>query len=929
MTGSSTRVVGREDELARIEAFIDASAEGPRTLLLEGEPGIGKTTLWRAAVDRARERGSRALIARPVAAEAELSYATLADLLSEMHDEIATLPAPQRRALRIALLIEESRGDPPDQRAVGAALLGLVRRVAEDGSLLIALDDLQWLDHASAAVSQFALRRLGDAPVRVLASTRTGSKAVDLGEAERISVGPLSFDELDRLIRERLGARFLRPTLRQLDEASRGNPFYALEIADSLLRSGVTPEPGEPLPIPASLRELLLGRLAVLTPPARAAAVAVAALAQPTVPVVQGVVGDDTDGVSEAVAAGVIERDGDTLRFTHPLLAAAVYDSQLSSDRRTLHRCLAAVVSDPSERARHLAEVAEGPDEELAAALEVAAGEVFARGAPDTGASLARRAFELTPTERRAESHRRRLACARYTLAAGDPPHAERLLERHLRLAAPGPERAEVELELGRARLAMHGVAAARVCWERALALNELESQEGLELRAEILIELADMHGKELETRSTASEQAVALAERIGKPELLSHALGVHAMKLTLLGRPPPDDYWRRALAIEAATGSPLRYTGPTSAYGLATYVRGDLRASFECTRRLADSMYRNGDPLLAHVLCEMSELNRVTGDWDAAARYAQEAYDLVVQTGREADEPECLLWTARIAMPRGDLDLAWRNAERALALIEHLAPTDRHRVGIEATAKALFAQIAWISGRYSEAHDWNTAVIDAASQLGPLLEHFLGEVYAGDAECLLALGETDAAAEQLERLVELSERSRIDTLDAITERTRGLFSASEGDLAAAVDRLEGAREAFEKLVVPWPFQLARTLLALGAVQRRARRKRAARESLGRALEIFERLGAPLWAEKTRAELAQIGGRPSRPGALTAAEQQVAGLVAAGHSNAEVAHALFMSPKTVEWNLSKIYKKLHVRSRTELAARLARQPAAG
>ena len=927
-TAASTPLVGREEELARIEAFVGAARDGPATLVLEGEPGIGKTTLWRAGVDHARELELSVLTAVPVAPERELAFAALGDLLADEHDEIHALPSPQRRALRIALLLEEAGGEPSEQRAVAAALLALLDRLGGRTPLVVAVDDLQWLDTPSASALQFALRRLVGAPVRVLATRRPGSGEPSFDGAERLALGPLPLPALERLVRERLGARFLRPTLRQLESASGGNPFYALELAAGILRSGRRPEPGERLPVPVSLQEAVLDRLATLGPGAREASLATAALAQPTVDLVLQVASEEPEALSEAVSEGVLERDGETLRFTHPLLASTLYGHSSRATRRDLHRRIAALVTDPEERAGHLAEAADGPDEELAGALEAAAAGVFARGAPDTAARLARQASELTPGGRGAEAHRRRLARARYTFAAGDPERAEMLLERHLEIAPPGRERAEVELELGKSRLATHGLSAARVCWERALALNELEGADDLELRAQILIELADTHGKELRESSTASEQAVALAERIGAPDLLAHALGVHGMKLTLLGRPPSEDYWRRALAVEKAAGGPLRYTGPTSAYGLATFLRGDHETSFGCSRRLVASMRRSGDPMLPHVLFEMSELNRVVGDWDAAARYAQDAHDLVLQTGREADEPDCLLRKARVALPRGELDLAWRDAERALALAESLARSETQRVGVEATAKSLFAQIAWISGRAAEAHDWNVAAIDAASQLGPFLEHFLGEALAGDVECLLSLGEVDEARAQLERLIEVAQRADVDTLDGITERARGVLAAAEGRFQAAVAHLERARDAFEALPVQWPFQLARTLLALGGVQRRARRKQAAQETLERALEMFERLGAPLWAEIARGELSRIGGRPLRSGALTATEQRVADLVAAGRSNAEVAHELFLSPKTVEWNLSKIYKKLHVRSRTELAGKLAKNTTA-
>jgi tetratricopeptide (TPR) repeat protein len=565
-----------------------------------------------------------------VAPERDLSFAGLGDLLSGTHDEIGGLPAPQRRALRIALVLEEAEGEPADQRAVAAAVLGLLRRLTAEEPLVIALDDIQWLDVPSAGALQFALRRLDKEPVCVLATAtlRADKTTIGFDNAERIEVGPLSLHELDQLVRTRFGTRFLRPTLRQLEEASGGNPFYALEIAASLLPSGGRIEPGERLPIPAVLRDVVRDRLARLTPSVRDAALATAALAQPTMAVVQHAIGGGLAAVTDAIAAGILDRDGETLRFTHPLFASTLYEDSPLHQRRELHGRLAEIVGDLEERARHHAESTDGPDEEVAAVLEAAASNVVARGAPDAGAKLAKQAVDLTPQNREAEGHRRRLVWARYSFAAGDPAHAEALLEQQLELIQTGRDRAEVEFELGKVRLATLGISAARACYERAL--KQLEGTDEVELRTMVLIELAEMHLLEQQMDSDASEQAVALAEKIGKPDLLAAALGVHGAKLTVSGRPPPDAYWRRALEIEKVAGE-LRWNGPTTAYALMAFRRGDSQKEVELAGRVADSMRRRGDPMLPNVLSHLSEATRVSGDWDAAARYADEAHDLVV----------------------------------------------------------------------------------------------------------------------------------------------------------------------------------------------------------------------------------------------------------------------------------------------------------
>jgi DNA-binding CsgD family transcriptional regulator len=923
VTAQSDGLVGREAELERVVAFLERDGGRPSKLLLEGDPGIGKTTLWAAGLERAVERGFRVLRACPAAAERELSFAGLGDLLVDLRDEIGRLPAPQRRALRIALLLDEVEGDPPEQRAIAAALTELLRRLSLEQPVLVALDDAQWLDAPSGAALDFALRRVGDAPARVLATARVDAATqIGFADEERALIGSFTLDELDTLLRERLGTRFLRPVLRQIEEASGGNPFYALELAASLLRSGKQLAPGERLPIPTHLRGVVADRLDGLTPGAREATLATAALAQPTTGAVRAAIADGGAAIAEAVSAGVLQREGESLRFTHPLFAASVYEDTTADDRKAMHRRLASVVTDPEERARQLAEGAGGPDATISAFVEAAAASVVARGAPDAGVRLAKLAVELTPPGRMRVLHKRRLDCARYASAAGDPKHAKELLERQLDTARAGRERAEVELELARTEWVTRGASAATAHLERAL--REVDGSDELELLATVLTELADMHIADLRTDSDASERAVALAEQVWNPELLARALAVHGLTLLDRHEPPSDDYWKRALELERASGR-LRWDGPACAYAVQLFVRGRFETASELMREAADSMRARGDSALPMALLYLSDIARAAGFWTEASDYADEAHDAAVQSGRDSAEPVCILYRARFALLRGELARAGDDVARALSALERLnlavdAPAAYDGAMPQALANSLLGRIALMSERYADAHEWLGADVGALREMNA--RELLVEALADDTSALVALGDLETAARHVREMQELA-WAMDPPYRALAARARGIVAAAKGELRPALQSLERSRRLLESGPWPWPFELGKTLVALGAVQRRAHQKAPARATLEHARDIFEQLGAALWAERARGELAQLGGRPSRRDALTATEARVAETVAAGRSNAEAARELFMSPKTVEWNLSKIYKKLHVRSRAELTAKLA------
>ena len=343
---TANEVIGREDELFALQRALEGVRGGATALLLEGEAGIGKTTVWQRGVELALERGYRVLQSRPAEAEARLAYATVGDLLhGVLEDVLDELPVPQRRALEIALLLEGPGAAAPDERAIGLALLGAVRALARDRPVVVAIDDVQWLDPSSAAVLGYALRRLDAERAGLLLARRGGDgDGAPLGlertaladRLERLTLGPLSLGALHHLMGHTLGAAHPRPVLRRIHETARGNPFFALELSRAIARhDGRVLD--EALPVSPSLETLVRGRLAELPAETAEPLLAAAITAAPTIELVDGA----TDGtgaamLERAAAAEVIVIDDGRLRFAHPLFASAVV-SGASPDRR--RRC--------------------------------------------------------------------------------------------------------------------------------------------------------------------------------------------------------------------------------------------------------------------------------------------------------------------------------------------------------------------------------------------------------------------------------------------------------------------------------------------------------------------------------------------------------------------------------------------------------------
>jgi hypothetical protein len=303
--GADAGLYGRTAELARIGRFLDEAASHPAALLIEGEAGIGKTTLWSAGIDQARRRGWHALTCRPVRPEAALSFSALGDLLEPVPEAVlGRLPGPQRRALDVALLRAEPGPEPPDQRAVAVAFLGVIRALAETAPVIVGVDDLPWLDRASAAVLEYAQRRLTTQPAGLLATAATGDQPsvaplvqrwFPPGRLQAVTAGPLSAEALDTILRATGGPPASWPEVVEVHEASGGNPYFAMELAAAMGARDDRHGARQPLPVPGSLLPLVQRRLQALTPAGGQVVLLAAAAAAPTVGVVLAACGDDQD----------------------------------------------------------------------------------------------------------------------------------------------------------------------------------------------------------------------------------------------------------------------------------------------------------------------------------------------------------------------------------------------------------------------------------------------------------------------------------------------------------------------------------------------------------------------------------------------------------------------------------------------------------
>lgn len=895
-----------------VAEFLDSAARAPSALVIDGEVGIGKTTLWQATLERARQDGFRVLSARNVSTESVLAYATLTDLLGDVDAaEFADLPVAQRVAVEQIRRADRAGAAPTDRRAVAAAFLSVVERLADHRPLLLAIDDVPWVDPSSTQVLSYTARRL-TGPVGVLATVRTDGGG-DVGDSwlqlrrpdatQRISLRPLDSRALHTVVTQHIERPLSRSKMARIYQISGGNPFYAIELAKVFDGSAE----GR---LPNTLTAVVRARLDGLEAETMSALLAAAAIANPTVDKVAAAIDTEHDRAVELLEAaeqhGIIVIEGSRIRFTHPLLAAGVYTGASPDERRHVHNKLAAVVDEPELQARHLALAVTTGDQAgyqaTLAALEQAAGAAHARGAPVAAAELTELAIALG-----GDTAERRMRLAAYCFDGGDPARSRALLERVIPELRTGPLRAEALHMLAVARFIDDGYPdAVRLL---AMALDE-DAPEG-PLKAVMLTTFVYglyMTG-DLQTAWRRAEEAVSYAERLGVPGLLSLALGTRATIQFFVGGGIDEPCMRRALELEDVESFTPIMLRPSVEHALMLACTGDLDRSYELmqeiSRRCIDRG-QEGEVVFVEFYVAFTRIWR--GDLAEAKRVAREISDLARQLGGEFPAMLSLVLRAWLA--------AYDGAESKTRLAAADAIDASRRSGTAWHEEWALTALGFLEvslGNYEAA---TTLLQPLISRLSPNSTEIQAAAFLPDAvEALVELGRPGEAEGLVAALERNGERLDRAWMLAVGGRCRAMLHSAAGDLRAAVRHTRRALEHHDRLAMP--FERARTELLLGQLQGRARDPHAP-ATMHRALTTFERLGTPVWADRARASIVGLGSAPATPAALTASELRVAELAAAGLTNRDVAGELFLSAKTVESTLARVYRKLGIRSRAEL-----------
>jgi DNA-binding CsgD family transcriptional regulator len=903
------QLVGRRAEERAVSDFLASAARQPSALVIEGEAGIGKTTLWADAVRRAGGLGYRVLSCRAAAAESVLAYTVLADLLGDVDDAVwADLPAPQQQALDGALLRHPVEASGIDPRAVAAAFVAVVDRLAAVRPVVIAIDDLQWADTSSASVVAYAARRFRGGTA-LLCTTRTQEAAARLqlpspDGVRHIRMQPLTVGELHQVLLIRLGQSVARPTLLRIHEIAAGNPFFALELTRELDLKGRASELG----LPGSLNDLVRTRISRVG--AEDILLAMASLPDPTVAMVAKATDLTPDQVvqslGEAEIQAVVAIDGSQLRFTHPILAHGVYSAAVPGRRREMHRRLAELTAEPELRARHLALADTSGEPETVVALDAAAEIARDRGAPAAAAELVELAVGLAGDH----DPRREIRCANHHFMAGDTGRARRILDAVIASLPPGPTRAEALHQLGLVVLSDDSFL------EAAQLLEDAATESGADvgLRVLILISLsyALLNAGRADRAYECVQQAVTDAERLGAASLLSPALGMRTMMDFMGGKGFDEAALQRAVELEGPRSLVPLPQRPRVQMNLLRAWTGELDKARAALAEVEQQCLALGEEAeLMFVGFHLVLIDIWRGNLASAGALADATMERAIQLGGDFPLFIALTLRAAAAAYAGRLGDARADLGQAIATAQRCGS---RRLAEWPATLAGFVEVS--AGDYQ-------AALSALEPLLPMVElmpeasEIISSSFVPEAvEAMIGLGRFDDA----EPLVEALERNgrRLDrgwTL-AVGLRCRAMLQAARGDVTAAMTSVELALAEHQR--VPMPFERARTQLLAGQLQRRQRRRDAATATLRTARDTFDQLGTTVWAERAEIELARgVPARGRAPG-LTAAEERVAELAVSGLTNRDIAAAIFVSPKTVEVNLSRVYRKLGIRSRAEL-----------
>jgi DNA-binding NarL/FixJ family response regulator len=723
----------------------------------------------------------------------------------------------------------------------------------------------------------------------------------------RVVVGPLSMAALRHVISARFQRSVARPVLARIAEASGGNPFFALEMARSL----GTAAAGAALPLPRGVPKLALERIGRLSSGAREAVLVAALLSRPTVATVASALPRDVEAlpaIVEAEDAGVLVTEQGRVRFSHPLLASAVSGFVSDTRRRALHRRLAGVVTDAEERARHLYQSAVDPDEETAAVVETGARQAMLRGAYDASAELFEAARRLTPDERREDLARRTLGQALATLKAGDVAAARVVADGADTAGLPagvGVERfrllAEVEWDDGRTALSTEYL-------ERALeaAAGDREQSAAILTRL-VLVGMPAGPARALDH----AEQAMRLLSDEREPQLLSSILIDRFLAGVFLGRGARTELLDRGLALEARAGS-AAYPSPVPLiwFQCIDDVEGTIARH---GREDAWARERGDDRMRAERVGYLALVHMHGGRWDLAEELVERSCDTLAEIDVSGRFAYPFAWRSQIDACRGRFD---RALTTLTPLVEEAARTETAWWG--ATLLGVLGFVQFSAGNHEAAESALTRMSELLDGLG-IRDSLLERTEPFRVESLVALGKLDRAREVLAHLEERGRTIPRLWIDVTLPRARALVVAAEGDPEAALRALDDIDVATASRL---PFELAQASLLRGRLHRRLKQRRLAADAFHEARTVFERLGAPTWADAASSELARVGPRRRAQHELTATELRVAELAATGLTNREVAQATFMSAKTVEAHLASVYRKLGLRSRAQLGAHI-------
>jgi DNA-binding CsgD family transcriptional regulator len=905
-------LVGREAEQRRIDQLLQQAAAGNSgVLVLRGDPGIGKTSLIDYAASRAGPM--RVLRTTGVEAEKELGFAGLYSLLRPVADYLKGLPEPQAAALRCALGLGYDE-TPPDRLAVAAGTHGLLTTVAEEDPLLICVDDLHWLDPASQEALLFALRRLDRDAIACLLTMRPGTAAPAGLPCQEVT--GLDSDAAERLVEAISGTAPAPGRARRLYAETGGNPLALVELSTALtaeqLEGAELPE--APLEPGAAIRQRFAARLDQLSPSARTVLMVAAAAGRCSPAEANGAAARlgvvDGNALGEAEAAGLIRLTSTGVEFSHPLVRSVAYHVAAPAPRRAAHLALAEVLAgrDAERAAWHLAAAATGPDDEAAVALDAAAELAVAKGAPLAAAAAWERAAALSSTAEPAAA--RRAAAAEAALEGGGLDRAKRLTQT---LPTGGSLRARMLAVRGRLLLSTGQTAVAQqVLKEAADLLSETDPRLAVELLSEAVA--AGVEAGMFEEASQAAARMADLAEQSTETAKFLADL----------------------------------------AYGALAWRRGDADHGMRLIGRAAAALEANPEmPARSGRLLDVAAAWCGIGNLDRARQYAESAVELARTEGAVGRLPDALQWAAGMCKETGRWVQALAHGSQALELAQAAGQTY-----LACNALVIVAEIEAAQGRDEDclrhareadrlARETDLRLLQVRARLSPALLDLgrgrledaitryeevhrltvawgIGHPYYSPLPDLIEACARSGAADQARALLPqfLAQVPGHHPLPAArAARCQGIVAAGDFDR-----HFQEAISLHERNGVA--FQHARTLLAYGERLRRARRRRDARVQLRAAAEIFDQLDARPWAERARAELRASGETLASGGdggeQLTAQELQIALLVSEGRTNAEVGRALFLSTRTVEFHLSRAYRKLGVSSRTELTRRFAR-----